>query len=187
MTDTLRGMLAGGAAGFAATAPMTVVMEALYHALPDDERRGPLPPWEITERTADAVGVEDDLSEGHKAGLTTAAHFGFGASAGAVYGAIAPHLPLPPVAGGVAYGLAVWAGSYLGWLPAVGLQPGATREPAGKNGVMIAAHVVWGAALGLVTQALLRHHETGADAGPAGELSGEYRTPRNRSYTAAQL
>ena len=73
-----------------------------------------------------------------------------GAVVGAV-GAVARYLPLGPVGNGVAYGLAVWAGSYLGWLAAVGVLPPATHEPAGKNAVMIAAHVVWGATLSLLT------------------------------------
>jgi hypothetical protein len=55
----------------------------------------------------------------------------------------------------VAYGLAVWAGSYLGWLPAAGVLPPATEEPAGKNAVMILAHVACGAALGVLTDRLI--------------------------------
>jgi len=52
----------------------------------------------------------------------------------------------------VGYGLVVWAGSYLGLLPAVGLHRPATREPAGRNGMMIGAHVVFGAVLGLLAE-----------------------------------
>ena len=156
MADVARGLFAGGLSGVAATVPMTLVMEAAYRALPPGEKRGPLPPREITMKAADAVGVEDDLSEPQKKGLTGLAHFAYGAGAGSVYGAVAPHLPLGPVGNGIAYGLAVWTGSYLGWLPAAGVLPPATREPAGKNAVMIAAHVVWGATLGLLTAALTR-------------------------------
>jgi uncharacterized membrane protein YagU involved in acid resistance len=154
MSDIPNRMLAGSLAGFAATAPMTAVMEALYRVLPPHEKRGPLPPREITQKAADAADVADDLSEPQKKGLTGLVHFGFGTGAGAAYGAVAPHLPLGPAANGVAYGLAVWAGSYLGWLPAAGVLPPATEEPAGKNAVMILAHVVWGAALGVLTDRL---------------------------------
>lgn len=147
-------LLAGALAGLAATAPMTAAMTALHRALPPEERRGPLPPREITEQAADAVGVEDELSEGHKTALVGLAHFAYGAGAGGLYGLLAPHLPLGPAANGVAYGLSVWAGSYLGWLPAAGVLPSAEDEPAGKNAVMIAAHVVWGAALGVLTDRL---------------------------------
>lgn len=187
MSDTPRDVIAGAVAGFTATGPMSAVMWPVYHALPPDETRGPLPPREITMQAADAVGVEGNLSEGQKAGLTAAAHFAYGAGAGAVYGALAPHLPFSPAANGIAYGLAVWAGSYLGWLPAVGLQPPATREPAGKTAVMIAAHVVWGAALGVLTDALTRGGDEHGVFGPAADLGRSYRTPRNVSLTSSQL
>jgi len=56
------------------------------------------------------------------------------------------------VAKGVGFGLLVWAGSYLGLLPAVGLHRPATRESARRNGMMIASHVVWGAVLGAMVE-----------------------------------
>jgi hypothetical protein len=49
---------------------------------------------------------------------------------------------------GAAYGVAVWTGSYLGWIPTLGLLKPATRHPAERNALMLAAHLVWGAALG---------------------------------------
>jgi hypothetical protein len=36
--------------------------------------------------------------------------------------------------------------SYLGWIPALRLPQPATEEPPPRTGLMIAAHVVWGAA-----------------------------------------
>jgi putative membrane protein len=48
-------------------------------------------------------------------------------------------------------GSLVWAGSYLGWLPALGLRQSATRDYPSRNIQMIAAHLVWGA----VAEALL--------------------------------
>src|SRR5437588_10461880 len=126
MADTTRDLLAGAAAGFAATGPMTAVMDGVRRVLPDPQRRQPLPPHVVTVRAADAAtGAAHELPEGAKTGLTTLAHFGFGTAAGAGYGLLAPHLPFSPAANGVAYGLAVWAGSYLGWLPALGLHPSA--------------------------------------------------------------
>lgn len=142
-------MTTGALAGFAATVPMTWAMEVLHRRLPDHERH-PLPPREITERVAAEAGVADDLSETEHVGLALAGHFGYGTVAGALYGPVARHLPLPPVAAGMAYGLAVWAGSYLGLLPALGIMSPATRHPPRRTGVMIAAHLVWGAALGVL-------------------------------------
>ena len=161
MPDLVRSVLAGSAAGCVATAPMTAVMEGVRRLLPPDQQ-DPLPPRQITERAAQAVGVDDDLTEGQKEVATAAAHFGFGASAGAAYGLVAPHLPFGPVGNGVGYGLAVWAGSYLGWLPATGLYKQPENEPAGRHLKMAVSHVVWGATLGVL------HHALAGDAESAG-------------------
>jgi uncharacterized membrane protein YagU involved in acid resistance len=62
----------------------------------------------------------------------------------------------PNVVNGVAYGLGVWTASYLGLLPALGLLAPATEHPARRNALMIAAHVVWGASLGITAKRLSR-------------------------------
>jgi hypothetical protein len=153
MHHAAQSLLAGGAAGLAATAPMTAAMAALFPALPPEDQH-PLPPRHITERVVEGAGAEDDLSEPEKQGLTAVAHFGYGTAAGTVYGLIRPQLPLPGAAAGVAYGLAVWAGSYMGLLPKLRLYLHAEHESAERNALMIAAHVVWGAALGAMTDLL---------------------------------
>lgn len=153
MLDVVRSVLAGSAAGCAATAPMTAVMEGVRRLLPPDQQ-DPLPPRQITDRAAAAVGLDDDLSEDQKEAATAAAHFGFGASAGAAYGLVAPHLPFGPVGNGIGYGLVVWAGSFFGWLPATGLYKQPENEPAGRHLKMAVSHVVWGATLGLIHHAL---------------------------------
>jgi uncharacterized membrane protein YagU involved in acid resistance len=128
---------------------MTLVMEGIRRLLPRHQQ-DPIPPQQVTARAAHAVGAALAMTEGQKDAATAVAHAGFGSAAGTVYGLLAPALPLGPVAGGVAYGLAVWAGSYLGWLPAAGLYKQPEDEPAGRHADLIASHVVWGAALGLI-------------------------------------
>ncbi|RIL06956.1 MAG: hypothetical protein DCC71_04775 [Proteobacteria bacterium] len=141
--------LGGTLAGSAATVPMTIAMELLHRRLAG-ARAQALPPQQITEKTLRASGVAEHMEPSTRLATATAAHFGYGAAAGAVYAAVAPLLPGPPAARGALFGLGVWAGSYLGWLPAAGILPPATREPAGRNAMMIASHLVWGAALGLL-------------------------------------
>lgn len=142
-------VLTGAAAGLAATVPMTVVMRAVQHRLPAHQRH-PLPPRRVTLRALRTAGVRPHahLDESRRRGLTLAAHYGYGTAAGALFGAIAPRDLRDAVAAGVGYGLLVWVASYLGLMPALGLHPSATREPAGRNFMMILAHVVWGAVLG---------------------------------------
>ena len=141
MHPAFSGMLAR----LAATVPMTIVMESLHKQLPRSQRY-PLPPREVTASAADAAGVLSRMNRRQLVAATTVSHFGYGAATGAIYGGFARQY-MPGPAGGVAFGLAVWAGSYLGWLPAAGLFRGADREPARRNALMIAAHVVWGLAL----------------------------------------
>jgi uncharacterized membrane protein YagU involved in acid resistance len=143
----MNGMLIGAAAGAAATLPMTAVMEALHERL-DGEPARPLPPREVTDGMAAKAGVHDQLSEEDKQQLTLAAHFGYGAGCGALFGLIAPRNAPLAIAAGMAFGLGVWAGSYLGWLPAMGVRHHARHDPAERSGLMIAAHLVWGATAG---------------------------------------
>jgi uncharacterized membrane protein YagU involved in acid resistance len=44
--------------------------------------------------------------------------------------------------------VALWVGSYLGWLPAMDILPPATQQPWRRNLVMIIAHMIWGVTLG---------------------------------------
>jgi hypothetical protein len=151
-------LLIGSLAGAAATAPMTMAMEAMHGALPAREQY-PLPPREITEAMTEGAGLRGELGEEGQFALTLAGHFAYGAACGAVYAPLARALKPPPVAGGVAFGLAVWAGSYLGWLPAAGILRPATEHPARRNALMIAAHVVWGATTGLLVDRLCELRE----------------------------
>lgn len=145
---------AGAFAGLAATTAMTVALRRL-HPLLVTSSRYPLPPAELTER---AGGRPDNRPRD-----TLLLHFGFGALAGTLYGG------LPSRPNGALYGLGVWAGSYLGWIPAFGLLDPATRHPADRTVLMIAAHLVWGSALSLTHSELERSEEM-FRPGPVGDL-----------------
>jgi len=131
---------------------MTVLMEVGRRLLPWREQY-PLPPRQITEVLACKTGVDDDLTTQEKQVATAFAHFGYGAAMGALYGGVVRPVVSTSTLGeknhlaGVGWGLAVWTGSYLGLLPALGILSPATRHPARRNALMIAAHVVWGVAL----------------------------------------
>jgi len=141
MPDRGTSPLFGALAGIAATFAMTAAMQRMHRLLPNDERYA-LPPREIT----DSIGGSPLLpaSGANRSAAALANHFAFGALAGAIYAALFPRRGTAP---GVIYGLAVWAASYLGWIPAAGILPDATRHPLRRNLLMLAAHVVWGATL----------------------------------------
>ena len=144
---------AGSVAGFLATAPMTLSMHLMHHRLPRRERY-PLPPAEITAEVASKAGVEEHMDQPRLMAATLLSHFGYGAAVGALYGRVSRMLPGPPALRATVFGLGVWACSYLGLLPALRILRPATEHPARRNALMIAAHVVWGVALGLLTERL---------------------------------
>lgn len=147
-------MLRGAAAGFAATVPMTVAMEALRAAMPAEHHRR-MPPREIVDRTiekaAETTGQRAELDRSDRLAVTAMAHFAFGAAAGAVYGATIGSRRAS-VLTGIAYGLAVWAAAYGVGLPSLGLHPAATQDTKDRNEVLIASHAVWGAVLGILAR-----------------------------------
>lgn len=144
----MNSLIVGAAAGLFATVPMTLAMKAMHSQLPPEERY-PLPPRLIVENAADAAGMEEDLDEKDEHRATWLAHFAYGAATGALYNATLNAIEMKPTAAnGLAYGTGVWALSYLGLLPAVGLLAPATEHPARRNALMIASHLVWGASLG---------------------------------------
>jgi uncharacterized membrane protein YagU involved in acid resistance len=171
----------GAIAGAAATIPMSWAMEVMHRLLPSHERQ-PLPPREITERVTEAAGVKDRLSDGQRLWLSLAAHVGYGAAVGALYQAVGPKAKVSPLLKGPAYGLAVWAGSYLGVLPALGIMKPATRHPARRTMTMVAAHLVWGSALALFADAL-HERSNGGDL----QFLGSPRTSHRRGHPSERL
>jgi uncharacterized membrane protein YagU involved in acid resistance len=141
-------MLRGAAAGFAATVPMTLAMEALRAAMTREHHRR-MPPREIVDRTVETAGATDDVDRGDRIVLTTIAHFAFGAFAGAIYGATMGSRS--SAMKGIGYGVAVWALAYGVGLPLLGLHPSAADDTAERNLTLVASHVVWGATLGKLT------------------------------------
>lgn len=149
-------IVAGTLAGLTATAPMSAAMLAMHKALPAHERY-PLPPRRVTMRAAKKAGVKKYLDdESDKKAATLAAHFAYGAAMGGIFALLAPRVPGRAVPKGIAWGLIVWTTSYLGMLPAAGLHEPATEDPRERNLLMIAAHVVWGGALGLLLSRRVR-------------------------------
>lgn len=148
MHDVTKGALAGAIA----TGPMTVAMVAMHRALPPKEQY-PLPPSLITRELEEKAGVVDDIDRKEHRKLTFVNHFGYGALCGALFASMSTQ---PSVAKGVAFGLGVWSTSYFVLLPALRLVRPPTKAPPRRNALMIAAHVVWGAALAMALTRLRR-------------------------------
>lgn len=145
MNPLLRGALAGAVA----TIPMSAVMLALR------KQMGEQPPDVITTHAAHALGAEP--TENQADALASVAHLAFGAVAGAGYAALPKWGPAP--LRGVLTGLAIWSTAYQGLVPALRIMPPASEDQPKRPGVMIAAHVVYGGALGVLEQKLRQRYD----------------------------
>lgn len=108
------------------------------------------PPVQITDKVAERTDVLPQRGEGGFTPALLAAHFGYGASGGVLYAITRRFLPGSPAATGLVFGELVWAGSYLGYLPALALYPSPERDSRRRTLIMIAAHAVYGIVLGTV-------------------------------------
>ena len=143
MTRMVGGILRGSWAGVVATLFMSAVMLGAGRL----GLMGEQPPERIGGRILGRLDPFHSEEERDVAG--SALHLAIGAGLGVVFGLLrrfAPGMRLPGT--GVIYALGVWAASYAGVLPAVGLMPPPHRDRPGRPVAMIAAHVVFGIVLG---------------------------------------
>jgi hypothetical protein len=160
MAESFAGAVARGAlAGVAAT----LAMSALMLARRAKGKTGRLPPSQIVRASLERVGVEP--SRRLVGALTTAAHFGYGAGAGGLYGALHRRLRSPiGLVDGLIYGAAVWAASYAGWIPALGILPPPQRDRPARQRAMLLAHLLYGGVLGALAGGARRRKTVTAPA-----------------------
>ncbi|MBR9902449.1 MAG: DUF1440 domain-containing protein [Gammaproteobacteria bacterium] len=149
--------MAGAIGGLLATVPMTLAMESLYRPLPRKERY-PLPPRELTQNLLQKVEADALLDEEQRVELSLVSHFGYGALAGALYPYTRQRVEHPLVYGS-SYGVAIWAASYFGWIPALQILPPPHRQPANRRRLMIVAHLVWGAGTVWIGECLAKRRD----------------------------
>ena len=161
MTERRNGLvrraLRGAGAGTLATGLMSSVMVGGQKA----GLVGEMPPEKITAKMLRRSGIAH--SEGQQDALATLLHFGFGAAAGSVFGALAPKRLIVRVPAGMAYGAAIWGVSYMGWVPAFGIMPAADRDRSDRQAVMLAGHLIYGTALAIMVGSRVRQTADVAD------------------------
>lgn len=161
MHSAMRAIVRGALAGTAATATMSIAMGLAQRA----GLLGRMPPKKITAAALRALGVRPP--EPALDAATVAAHVGFGASVGALYACGRQRLPGPsPALAGAVFGTVVWAVSYQGWVPALGIMPMPRHDRPGRPTSMLVAHWIYGATLGAV-DAWLASPVAGAHLAPA--------------------
>jgi hypothetical protein len=152
-----RRALVGAAGGVGATVVMTGFMRLL-------RPRGAWAqsPQVIQSAAAERAGMRGPARATARTVGWLPGHLGMGAALGTGY-ALLPHRP--GIRTSVPYALAVWAVSYAGVMPALRLYPSPAKDVRSRGLTTLAAHVVFGAALGPLTGALLRPGRIGCRVG----------------------
>ena len=171
MNDVAAGVIAGLAASFAMDVFSLLVRAGndgreAAGAAPGSDRsgRGAQPPQAEGNAANDAAvrsgSAVYEAVTGHppsrdlKPWLGSAAHYLFGAGAGAIYGVLAPRSESIRSGFGTVYGSMVWAIADEGIIPALGLSRGPRQLPAGVQLYSLAGHWVYGATLESVRRAI---------------------------------
>jgi putative membrane protein len=130
-----KGLLAGLIAGLVATAAKSVA-EKLY---PPRTHGEPEPPEVLAEKIAG-----HPLDEASKTVASEAIHWGFGAAAGAAYGALAEFYPAATAKEGASFGLALMTLTHETALPAMGLEAPAEEQTTREHTSEAATHILYG-------------------------------------------
>ncbi len=131
----LKGALAGLVGGLAATAAKSAA-EKLY---PPRTHGEPEPPAVLAEK----AGMSKSETPQKKA-VEEGVHWGFGALAGAAYGAVAELYPQVTAKQGTTFGLALMTVTHEGALPALGLAATPDKQNSRERRSEMATHVVYG-------------------------------------------
>ena len=156
---------AGAARGLAGGLVATIAMSAVMLGAQKVGLLGRMPPRKITDALLGAVGLRGKTPEPARRALAAVNHFAFGGACGALFGLAhevwrvrAPATSgvrghRAPLLAGLAFGTAVWAVSYAGWVPAFGIMPMPQNDRPGRPTSMVVAHWVFGGVLAKVVAA----------------------------------
>jgi putative membrane protein len=131
----IKGLLAGLVAGLAATAAKSLA-EKFY---PPRTHGEPEPPDVLAEKIAG-----HPLDGETKVIASEAIHWGFGAAAGAAYGALAEYYPAATSKEGASFGLALMTLTHETALPAMGLSAPSEEQTTREHTSEAASHVLYG-------------------------------------------
>lgn len=159
----------GIAAGLWGVAGMAGAITTLRRALVPPDEDITTHPEMVVERLKRAIGFEGDLDPMTRRRLADVLHFGFGATWGMVYAVTTRGRHVDPLVGGAAAGSLLWLTAFWGYMPALGVQPGAWTWDKREHLLTGTAHVVYGMTMATILQSL---ESRGAIDGEAGQHLG---------------
>jgi uncharacterized membrane protein YagU involved in acid resistance len=161
MSDPMEAAARGALGGAAGGAVMYVMKQVVApKVLPQEMRREGFAPKQFVQWAETEAGHPDALTSRQEDTAAMLGHLAYSAGLGALYGVARREVDSgpAPVAGAI-FGLAVWAVSFEGWMPGLGVMPATTDLPPKKRAPDIMGHVIYGVAMALVHDALERAHE----------------------------
>lgn len=153
--STLVRATAGLFAGLAASWVMTKFQSALSSR--QTQQQDDPANVKAAEKIAESTGRGLTKSEKQVGGEIM--HYAVGGLSGAVYGALAPLVPLPHLATGAIFGTAVWAIADEIAVPALGLSMPPTEYPVSTHARALAAHLVYGISTALLCRETMQAFE----------------------------
>lgn len=156
MAHTQDILLRGALAGMAGTAAMTLMMRKVApKVIPAEMRPDEFVPKKAVEWAEEQAGESHALTESQEMKVAMAAHFTYGSGNGALYGLLRSRLDgLPAPLMGALFGVALWAVSFEGWMPALGVMEAPTEKSPRKVPMPVMAHLVYGVTTALAYGAL---------------------------------
>ena len=148
--DLLKGLLAGVAGGLLAAYLMEqfqAAWSAASEAMNASKKRGGRKPDPATVKAANVISEKvtgHKLPRDYKSIAGEAMHYGMGASAAAVYGALAEVAPIVTIGDGVGFGTGVWLLADEVAVPAAGLSKPPKEIPLATHVYALASHLVYG-------------------------------------------
>jgi len=158
MSDVARGALLGLCGGLLAAGAMSLAHQLVSAVAPKAAPPSAPKEEDSTVKVASAALrlAGASLAEDQKPMASSIVHYGFGASVGAFYGAVAEIVPRVTVGVGLPFGVAVWLGAHVVAVPALGLAEPPTRQPVQKEGEEFGLHLLYGLTTELVRRLLRR-------------------------------
>jgi putative membrane protein len=154
--DVTRGALLGLVGGLLAAAAMSLAHLLVSNVAPKAEPPAAPKEEDSTVKVASAAMrlVGASLAEDQKPLASSIVHYGFGASVGVFYGAVAEIVPRVTVGAGLPFGVAVWFGAHVVVVPALGLAEPPTRRPVRNEAEEFGLHLLYGLTTELVRRLL---------------------------------
>jgi hypothetical protein len=157
-TNVIERAAIGVAAGLAGTLALQQVRTGTQQLLPETTPPFRAEPGKFMVEHAEEVLPEEtreQIPETVESATAASLALGYGATAGAIYGALRGDNSNLLVDGAL-LGLGTWAVGYLGWPPATGLMPPVHRQQIEQVATPIVQHVLFGMATAAAYQAIQR-------------------------------